>query len=596
MALEGAASEQVAFDLGRCYLPRPSRPAARSMSSKAGLSLNVEGVEREELEVEVLVVGAGPAGLACAIQLKRLLAAAGKGDATVLVLEKAEEVGFHVLSGAVMDPRGMAELFPDWRERGCPVEADVRFDCVDVLRANGKKLRLSGLFVPPPLRNHGNAIISLYRVVRWLKDEAEELGVEVHPGFAGARVLHDGARVIGVQTRDAGLAKDGSRKGRFQPGMNVRARVTVFAEGTRGNLAKGLIQRLGLDRGRNRELYETGVKEIWRIPEARGKEMLGQVIHTMGEPLGTSGFGGGWIYGLSGSRLSIGYVTGLDHPDSKLDPHALFVRWKQHPAVARLLEGGEILRYGAKTIPGGGYFAMPELAGDGFCLVGDSAGFVNMSRLKGVHLAVKSGLLAAEAIAEALAKGDTSKAGLAGYPRRFEESWAKEELWRTRNFRTAFQSGFLTGFLDAGLQLVTGGRGLVARRRARADHEGKLSASLSRLEKPAFDGARSLDKLTDVYHSGAIHEEDQPLHLVVTDPEICLTRCTLEFANPCQHFCPAAVYEWPHANLDEARAKGGVVINASNCVHCKTCDVADPYQIIEWVVPEGGGGPKYVDM
>ncbi len=564
----------------------------------ARTSLNQPGVEREELEVDVLLVGAGPAALACALHLKRLLAAQGKGDATLLVLEKAEDVGYHTLSGAVMDPRGMAELFPDWKERGCPVEAEVRFDCVDYLKAGGGKQRFQGALVPPPLRNHGNSIVSLYRVVRWMKEQAEKAGIEVYPGFAGAEILYDagGHRVVGVQTRDAGIAKSGERKPSFQPGMNVRAQVTVFAEGTRGNLAKGLVKKLALDAGANSQSYETGVKEIWSIPPERGAEMLGQVIHTLGAPLGTSGYGGGWIYGISESRLSIGYVVGLDHSDPRLDPHAMFVRWKQHPAVAALLAGGKVERYGAKTIPGGGYFSMPRLQGDGFCLVGDTAGFVNMSRLKGIHLAIKSGLLAAEAIAEGLVKGDTSAAGLAGYTRRFEGSWAKEELYGVRNFRQAFQSGFFVGMLDAGLQLVTGGRGLVARRRMHADHATMGPIGSSRLAKPAFDAGLSMDKLTDVYYSGAVHEEDQPSHLVVTDTAICVDRCTAEFGNPCQHFCPAAVYEWPHESAEQARRAGGVVINASNCVHCKTCDIADPYQIIEWVVPEGGGGPKYVDM
>jgi len=562
----------------------------------SGVSLNLEGVEREELEVDVLVVGAGPAGLACAIQLKRLLSAAGKSDASLLVLEKAEEVGYHVLSGAVMDPKGMAELFPDWREKGCPVESPVTFDCVDYLKANGKSLRLQGALVPPPLKNHGNFIVSLYRVVRWLKEQAEGLGIDVYPGFAGASVNYDGRRVTGVQTRDAGIDKRGAKKAQFQAGMNIKAKVTVFAEGTRGSLAKGLIAQLGLDQGKNHQLYETGIKEIWRLPEARAKEMTGSVIHTLGAPLGTSGYGGGWIYGLSENRLSIGYVVGLDHPDVKLDPHALFTQWKQHPAVAGLLAGAELLRYGAKTIPGGGYFSMPRLFGDGFVLVGDTAGFVNMSRLKGIHLALKSGLLAAESIAEALAKEDSSERTLASYAARFESSWAKDELYRVRNFRQAFQSGFFAGLVDAGLQQITGGRGLFARRSACADHETRRPVKEARLAKPAFDGKLALDKLTDVFHSGAVHEEDQPAHLVVRDPELCITRCTQEFGNPCQHFCPAAVYEWPHASAAEARAKGGVVINFSNCVHCKTCDVADPYQIIEWTVPEGGGGPKYVDM
>jgi electron-transferring-flavoprotein dehydrogenase len=548
--------------------------------------------ERETLDVDVLIVGAGPAGLACAIHLRRLLAERGMGDKTVLVLEKAEEVGYHVLSGAVMDPRGMAELFPDWKERGCPTESEVVFDCLDVLWKSGRSTRLKGLLAPPPLHNAGNHIISLYQVVRWLKEQAEALGAEVYAGFAGAEVLLEGQRVRGVQTRDAGIAKDGQPKGNFAPGMNVQAPVTVFAEGTRGSLAKHLIARLGLASETNPQNYGTGVKELWEIPAERGAALRGHVIHTLGMPLGLDGYGGGWIYGQKDNRLSIGFVVGLDHGDARLDPHALFVQWKQHPAVARHLAGGKVVRYGAKTIPYGGYFAMPKLFGDGFCLVGDTAGFLNSARLKGVHLALKSGMLAAEAIADALAKGDTSAAGLASYRERFEASWAREELWQVRNFHQAFEPGLFAGMLDAGVQMLTGGRGLVKHRRGHEDHTTTAPVERSRLAKPRYDDSVSLDKLTDVYWSGAVHDEDQPSHLVVTDPSICVERCTAEFGNPCQHFCPAAVYEWPEGHV----GAGGPVINASNCVHCKTCDVADPYQVIEWIVPEAGGGPKYIDM
>lgn len=566
------------------------------MASPKQVSWQASVPEREELEVDVLVVGAGPAGLACAIELKRQLQQKGLGDKSILVLEKAEEVGHHILSGAVMDPRGIAELFPDWREKGCPVESEVKFDCLDVLWPSGKRTRLTGMLTPPPLHNHGNYIISLYKVVCWLKEQAEALGIDVYPGFAGAEILFDGTRVVGVQTRDAGIDKHLQPKANFQPGMNIKAGVTVFAEGTRGHLAKHLIARLGLGSAENPQTWGTGVKEIWEVPPERGAALLGHVIHTLGAPIGLDGYGGGWIYGQKDNRLSIGFVIGLNHHDAKLDPHALFVQWKQHPAVAALLEGGKLVRYGAKTIPYGGYFAMPKLQGDGFCIVGDSAGFLNSARLKGVHLAIKSGLLAANAIAGALEKNDTSAAALARYTELFEGSWAKEELWKVRNFHQAFDSGFFGGVIDVAIQQISGGRGLSARRTSHRDHESTRPVSQSRMQKPKYNDTNSLDKLTDVYWSGAIHDEDQPPHLVVTDPSICVERCTTEYGNPCQHFCPAAVYEWPAGHPVNGDRKAGPVINASNCVHCKTCDIADPYQVIEWVAPEAGGGPKYIDM
>jgi electron-transferring-flavoprotein dehydrogenase len=561
-------------------------------------SLNARDVEREELPVDVLLVGAGPANLACAIHLQRLLQAKGIADKTILVLEKGAEIGDHTLSGAVMNPRGIAELFPDWRERGCPVEADVTWEGLEVMLPRGRHRRLKGVLVPPQLRNRGKVIVTMNRVVRWMKDQAEAAGVQVYPGFAAAEILFEDAggreRVAGVVTRDSGIDKHGERKSSFQPGMVVRAAVTVFGEGPRGHLAKHLIRRHALDAGKNPQTYGTGIKEVWEIPEERGATWLGGVVHTMGYPLGTDGYGGGWIYGIPGNRLSLGYVVGLDHPDAKLDPHALFVQWKQHPAVASILQGGKVLRYGAKTVPEGGYFAMPRLHGDGYVLVGDTAGFLNASTLKGVHLAIKSGLLAAEAIADAIEAGDASAAKLAGYTDRFEASWAKEELWGVRNWRQAFDHGLFAGMIDAGVQWITGGRGLVKRRGGHEDHATMRPVARSRMGKPAYDGGLALDKLTDVYHSGTIHEEDQRSHLLVLDPKICVDRCTAEFGNPCQHFCPAAVYEWPAGH---APAPGqGPIINFSNCVHCKTCDIADPYGIIEWVVPEAGGGPKYVDM
>jgi electron-transferring-flavoprotein dehydrogenase len=565
------------------------------MSTPRQYSLNLPGIERETLEVDVLLVGAGAANLACAIHLQRLLAARGISDKSILVLEKAGDVGDHTLSGAVMNPRGMEELFPDWRERGCPIESDVKWDAVEILYSPTKSKRLTGALVPPQFQNHGNVIVSMNKVVRWMKDQAEAAGVQVYPGFAAAEILFetDGERerVAGVVTRDSGIGKHGEKKDNFQPGMNVRAKATVFGEGTRGSLVKHLVKRHALDAGKNPQMYGTGVKEIWEIPAARGKEWLGGVLHTGGYPLGAVGYGGSFIYGLPENKLALGFVVGLDHPDAKLDPHALFVRWKQHPAMQALLAGGKVLAYGAKTVPEGGYWSMPRLYGDSYALVGDRAGFLNASTLKGVHLAIKSGMLAAEALAEALAFDDTSAARLSRYQDLFSASWAKDELYGVRNFRQAFEGGLLPGMIDAGVQQLTGGHGLKAHRTNHADHETMQPLHFSKSAKPSYDDSGSMDKLTDVYHSGTTHEEDQPAHLLVKDTTICVERCTNEFGNPCQHFCPAAVYEWPAEGKPKAPT-----INFSNCVHCKTCDIADPYENIEWVVPEGGGGPKYANM
>ena len=559
------------------------------MSDTRITSLNAAGVERDELEVDVLIVGAGPAGLSCAIDLARRFKANGEEDRMILVLDKALEVGHHTLSGSVMNPKGIAELFSDWRERGFPVQAEVEDDAVVLLRGGGKHSSFKGALVPPQFNNHGNCIISLNQAVAWMQAQAEELGVEVYAGFPATEVRYEGDRVVGVVTRDSGVAKDGSQKSTFEAGMEVRAKVTVFAEGTRGNLAKQLFKRLDLMAGKNPQTWGTGCKEIWEVPAEIGAELKGSVQHTAGFPLGGTGYGGGWVYGIDGTHVSLGFVVGLDHPDAALDPHALFVEWKGHPFIQRIIRDGKIVRYGAKTVPEGGYHSIPKLAGDGYCLVGDSAGFLNAATLKGVHLAIKSGMLAAEAIAEAVPKDDTSEKALSKYNELFEASWARDELYGVRNWRQAFAGGMLAGMIDAGVQMVTGGRGLVKRREGHEDHETMRPKSESVFEKPAYDDSCAMDKLTDVYHSGTEHEEDQPSHLLVVDPTICVDRCTAEFGNPCQHFCPAAVYEWPGEATE-------VLINASNCVHCKTCDIADPYENIEWVVPEGGGGPRYIDM
>jgi electron-transferring-flavoprotein dehydrogenase len=538
-------------------------------------------MERETLEVDVLVVGAGPAGLCFAIDLARRAEAAGE-ELAILVLDKAEELGRHQLSGAVLDPRAILEMDPLAAENGFPIQAKVKDDALLWFREKGHNT-LRGLTCPPQFKNHGNWIVSAAEVVEWLAAKAEEAGVEVYPGFGAASLIEEDGAVRGVVTVDQGRDRHGAEKSTFQPGMEIRARLTVVAEGTRGSLAKKLIASHDLARDRNPQIWGVGIKEIWEVEE----DLEGTVYHTGGWPLDRSVYGGGWIYGLPGKRVSIGFVMGMDHGDPNFDYHARMQEWKTHPFMRKLLEGGKMVRYGAKTVPEGGLFSLPRCWGEGFLMIGDSAGFMNTARLKGVHLAMKSGLLGAEAALGALqghVEGAKAEA-LSAFDHLFEASWAHEELHKVRNFRQGFQKGFLRGSMAAGMVTLSGGRFPGGRKPLESDHD-RYRKSTEVAPKPVFDGKLTFDKLTDVYHSGTVHEEDQPCHLVVLEPDICTSRCTTEYGNPCQHFCPASVYEWE---------EGGLKINASNCVHCKTCDIADPYQIIDWVVPEGGG-PVYTGM
>jgi electron-transferring-flavoprotein dehydrogenase len=561
-------------------------------------------MERETLEFDVQWIGAGPAGLAGAIHLANLIAAhesavaAGGpgrslGEVSIAVLEKAARVGAHGISGAVLDPRALRELMPDFRKQGCPIESEVTRDDVFFLSERGN-LRLP--LVPPMLDNHGNCILSLGNLVAWMARIAEAKGVFVLTETPAAKPIVEGGRLAGVRTGDKGVHRTGEPKPNFQPGADCRAKATVLCEGPRGTLAKVLERELGLTAGRNAQVYSTGVKELWEVPAGRAQK--GRVIHTMGFPLPDDTFGGGFIYGMSDTLWSVGFVTGLDSHDPTNDPHGNLQRFKTHPLVRELLEGGKPVSYGAKAIPEGGWWAMPQLSADGLLLCGDSGGFLNGARLKGIHLAMKSGMLAAETIFDCLLAGDFSAARLDDYRRRVEKSWAADELRSVRNFHQGFEHGLFPGMIGTGIGMVTGGRDLWLRDRVKnaPGHERmRRLAEVHPNGKPgpaSFDGRLTSDKLADVFLSGTHHDEDQPVHLVVSDTSVCATRCRSEFGNPCQHFCPAAVYEMvpdPERGPDALKLH----INASNCVHCKTCDIADPYQIITWVTPEGGGGPDY---
>jgi electron-transferring-flavoprotein dehydrogenase len=562
-------------------------------------------MERETLEFDVQFIGAGPAGLAGAIHLANLIerhnqavAAGGSGQAvgevSIAVLEKSARVGAHGLSGMVLDPRALAELIPDYRTQGCPLDSEVTRDDVYMLW-NGGQFRLP--FVPPMLHNHGNVIGSLGNLVAWMAQIAESKGVFVVTETPAARALVENGRVIGVQSGDKGIDRQGNPKANHQPGALCLAKATVLCEGPRGTLAKVLEKQLGLTVGRNAQVYSTGVKEIWEMPA--GRVDRGRVIHTMGWPLPHHTFGGGFIYGMDDTRWSVGFVTGLDSPDPTTDPHRNLQRFKTHPLVRSLIEGGRMVAYGAKAIPEGGWWAMPKLSADGLLLCGDTGGFLNGARLKGVHLAIKSGMLAAETLFECLLAGDFSKERLVGYETKVQSSWAGDELRQVRNFHQGFEHGLIPGLLHTGIQMALGGRDLFGDRLGNEPGHERMRA-LARVHpngKPVplkYDGQLTSDKLADVYASGTMHDEDQPVHLVVADTNVCATRCRQEFGNPCQHFCPANVYE-----MVPDETKTGALrlqINASNCVHCKTCDIADPYQIITWITPEGGGGPDYKNL
>lgn len=574
--------------------------------------------EREQVPMDVVFVGAGPANLAAALHLKNQIKLHnemvekglkfGKAvdDLEIAIVEKGPAVGAHILSGAVMDPRAIRELMPDFLGEGCPVDSVVTEDAFWYLT---EKKGINSPIVPPPLKNKGKYIVSLSRVCEWLAEKCEAAGVNIFPEFPATDVLYDESdAVIGVRTGDKGIDKDGKRKPNFEPGVDILAKITVLGEGSRGSLTKQLTARLGLDKDSEAQVFSLGVKELWEVPAGNFPE--GKVVHTLGFPSDTRTYGGGWIYGLKNNMVSIGYVTGLDYEDPMIDPHAEFQKFKTHPMVAAVLAGGKMAKYGAKTINTGGWHTMPQLYADGVLLVGECAAFLNGQRIKGIHLAMKSGMLAAETIVTAFEHQDFSAQTLRQFEEKVTFSWIYDELHPVRNFHAAFQSGRWPALMNTGLQFVTGGMawGFMPKQhhvpgyeRMEQLHDRGVRGTfgptdhvkLERYEDVAFDKSLTFDKVTDVFHAGVSHDEDQPCHLHVLDTEICATRCVEEYGNPCQRFCPAAVYEMEE-NPQSGRRE--LKVNFSNCVHCKTCDIADPYQIINWVTPEGGGGPSYNGM
>ncbi len=547
---------------------------------------------REAMAYDVVVVGAGPGGLATAIRLKQIDPAL-----SVVVLEKGSEPGAHIVSGAVMDPRAITELFPDWQERGAPLHQAVTGDELLVLSATEAR-RTPDALIPGCFPNHGNFVISLGAVVKWLAEQAEALGVEIFPGFTAAEVLYDDAGAVrGVATGNLGIGKDGQPHDGFQLGMELTAKYTVFAEGARGHLGKQLIERFELDKGRDPQSYALGVKELWEVPADKARP--GLVVHTAGWPMDEHTYGGGFLYHLEGNKVTLGFVTGLDYQNPWLSPFEEMQRWKAHPAIRAHIEGGKRIGYGARAIVAGGILSLPKLVFPGGALVGCEAGTLNAARIKGSHAAIKTGMLAADAAADAL-KAGRSADELSDYPTAFADSWLFDELDRSRNFKQWFKQGNTVGMLMTGIeQWLLPKLGLKAPpwtiHRTQPDHVRLHAASqVEPIRYPKPDGVITFDRLSSVFISSTNHEENQPAHLTLKDAGVPVAINLARYAGPESRYCPAGVYEFvPDASV---AAGERLQINAQNCVHCKTCDIKDPTQNIVWVTPEGGGGPNYAGM
>ena len=545
--------------------------------------MSEERAQRERMEYDVVIVGAGPSGLAAAIRLKQL-AAAGEREFGVCVVEKASEVGAHILSGAVFEPRALNELIPDWREQGAPLVTSAGEDRF-LLLTKTRSLRLP---TPPQMANHGNYIISLGNLCRWLAERAEALGVEIYPGFAAAEVLYDAAgRVQGVATGDMGIGRDGQSTDRYQPGVELIGRETLFAEGCRGSLTKTLVQRFRLRDGVDPQTYAIGIKELWEV--APDRHQPGLVVHTIGWPLDTATYGGSFLYHLEERQVAVGFVIGLDYKNPFLNPFEEFQRFKTHPAIRPIFEGGRRIAYGARALNEGGFQSIPRLDFPGGALIGDAAGFVNVPKIKGNHTAMKSGMIAAETIFRRLS-GDAGAEVRAA----LEQSWVWEELRGVRNIRPSFRWGLWAGLAYSALDTYVLRGNAPWTFRHHPDHLQLTRASeAQRIDYPRPDGKITFDRLSSVFISNTNHEEDQPPHLRLRDPEKAITVNYRLYDLPEQRYCPAGVYEI----VEQADASGPYLrINAQNCVHCKTCDIKDPEQNIDWVVPEGGGGPNYPNM